>query len=757
MAKNISVTFKASNIGPHKNLDCSLNFSSLKVGVFANNGSGKTFLSRMFRLVENSEVEHTNKVLSLNKSTGDFSFQIDENKETGGTSEKLKIKISKDEKPQIENNTKYIYHVFNSDYVKENIEEMKFLPDGEIEGYILGKAKIDLSKEKAKLKILEKNISEKETAFINTFKKAKEELDILKISKNTHEYKFTDTNIYESSLNYTDDSSFDDLKTLNEVLSRMPNDLLDVEKFEITTDVTFLSDLTELLKTKHSKSSFAKEFKEKIDLKHDFVADGLTKLPKDRNDWKNCPFCEQELIEASKNLINNYTIFLNDEESKIKTEINEFITKLDKVSKGLITYSAKHTKISKAFENVKQYIPSEANVILEYFEDDNKIKDPISALKVLLEGKKIDIEKIIDVKEFENYVQLISSHIESTDKTVEDNNNLITSLNVKRKNTSSEKLNLNRRLCKALYQKLQVDLEKPINERKELDKQKKELDEDIKKKESQEKVSKKDEVIKSLEHYLNCFFGDKYTLDKENFCLKFDAHLMSNNATDILSDGEKSIVAFCFYLSDVHKVVSKETDYENLFFIIDDPVSSLDFHYVYSVSQVLRNLKDRLNVQRNRFLIFTHNLEFMSILIRNKIIGEHIILTNGRLIPLSRELVMPYEEHLRDVNMVSKGDKPPSHTTPNSVRHVLETINQFEKPNKDLKGYVKGQNILEGNEFVYSLIHDGSHGVIRKQKPYTNDMIKKGCEVVIGFVKQKFVGQIEQIEDNEKRNSNKMP
>ncbi len=688
MAKNISVTFKANSIGPHKNLDSSLKFSSLKIAVFANNGTGKTFLSRMFRLVENSEVEHINKVLSINKTAGDFSFQIDEKKETGDTSEKLQIKISKDEKPQIENNTKYIYHVFNSDYVKENIEEMKFLPDGEVEGYILGKAKIDLSKEKEKLKILEKDISEKGTVFKNTVEEAKKELDTLKVRKNTQEYKFTYTDIYRNSLDYTDASSFADLKTLNGVLSRMPDDLLDVVKLEITTDVTFLSDLAELLKTKYSKSSFAKEFKEKIDLKHDFVADGLTKLPKDRNDWENCPFCEQELLEASKNLIDNYIIFLNDEESKIKTKVTKFIANLDKVSKDLILDSAKHTNISKAFENVKQYIPSEAKIILEDFEDENNIKDSISALKALLETKKLDIEKIIDVKEFENNVQIISSYIKSTDKTAENNNSLITTLNEKRKNTSTEKLNLNRRLCKALYQKLQFDLRKSIDEIKELYKQKKELDDDIKKKESQEKVSKKDKVIESLEYYLNCFFGDKYTLDKENFCLKFHAHLMSDNATDILSDGEKSIVAFCFYLSDVHKVVSKETDYENLFFIIDDPISSLDFHYVYSVSQVLRNLKDQLKILRNRFLIFTHNLEFMSILIRNKIIEEHIILTNGELIPLSRELVMPYEEHLRDVNMVSKGGKPPSHTTPNSVRHVLETINRFEAPNKGLKDYV---------------------------------------------------------------------
>ena len=96
----------------------------------------------------------------------------------------------------------------------------------------------------------------------------------------------------------------------------------------------------------------------------------------------------------------------------------------------------------------------------------------------MLEIKKADIEKVIDLAEYENKIQVISNYVESIGKTFAKNNILISGLNAKKKNTSAEKLSLNRRLCKALYQKLQIDLKDSIDEIKALYKQKKELDKD---------------------------------------------------------------------------------------------------------------------------------------------------------------------------------------------------------------------------------------------------------------------------------------
>ena len=94
-------------------------------------------------------------------------------------------------------------------------------------------------------------------------------------------------------------------------------------------------------------------------------------------------------------------------------------------------------------------------------------------------------------------------------------------------------------------------------------------------------------------------------------------------------------------MAETHKKVEKEADYQKLFFVIDDPISSLDFHYVYSVAQIIKRLNDdsRFPIgQRLRFLILTHNIEFMSILIRNKIIDGRFILEKSNILICSTGL-----------------------------------------------------------------------------------------------------------------------
>ena len=53
------------------------------------------------------------------------------------------------------------------------------------------------------------------------------------------------------------------------------------------------------------------------------------------------------------------------------------------------------------------------------------------------------------------------------------------------------------------------------------------------------------------------------------------------------------------------------------------------------------------------FLVLTHNIEFMSILIRNKIVDGRFILEKSNIKVLQKELIMPYEEHLRDVYYIT--------------------------------------------------------------------------------------------------------
>ena len=94
---------------------------------------------------------------------------------------------------------------------------------------------------------------------------------------------------------------------------------------------------------------------------------------------------------------------------------------------------------------------------------------------------------------------------------------------------------------------------------------------------------------------MNYFFSDKYTLDEETFRLVFYKNtLEKDQAKDVLSEGEKNIIAFAYYIGDTHLKVESEDDYGKLFFIIDDPISSMDFTHVYTLCGVIRDISKSL-------------------------------------------------------------------------------------------------------------------------------------------------------------------
>jgi len=265
-------------------------------------------------------------------------------------------------------------------------------------------------------------------------------------------------------------------------------------------------------------------------------------------------------------------------------------------------------------------------------------------------------------------------------------------------------------------------------------------------KEEVARVSKRNKVYETLTFFLNRFFADKYSLDKETFQINFLGNNIGNKASSILSDGEKSIVAFCVYLASTHLLIEREYDYNRLFFVIDDPISSMDFHYVYAVAQALRDIKKCYGItSHERFWVFTHNMEFLSIITRNHIINKVYILKPGILEPMNHQLLMPYENHLSDIIKIANGFELPSHTTANSIRHVLETVNRFENPDKSIENYIEKNSILSQDSCIFTLCQDLSHGGFRIQKPFTSEMLITACQTVVKFMKLKYEGQINAI------------
>jgi hypothetical protein len=741
MAKNISLEITTSNLGPHESLKTKLQSGSIEMGIYANNGSGKTFLSRAFRLSINNSLEpnDSNKLLTLGKSEGNFKLKILDSRKPG-VNKTLEFQIKKDTTPIVKNDTGYLFRVFNEDYIKENLEGLKYRPNSEIEGYIVGKEKIDLSKEKGQLEKFKKNQIDLNNKLKNQLAASIEELDNLSIRKNTFEYQEINLeNLINSRFSVKETDSFQELLTKHNQLKAIPDNIMDLKNVAVIRNTNTLFNLENFLTDSFSKSRIAEEFKLKVKLKQSFVETGVEFVNKDNT---KCPFCEQKLEDSALNLIDKYVEYLKESEALQIKKADDLFSQLISDRKEYRHNYKETLKLNVAYSQYLGYIPSIEKNQLNHFKDIKELDLDYKILKDALEEKKQDISKSLNSDEIIKAIQNIKNWKINTNNSIELNDVLIAIFNSKKNNINKERLGLNRRLCNAKFNEIRGKEKPQILNISELEVVISKLTTEITQKEQSEKISKKQKVVNTFKSLLTIFFGSKYSFDDETFCIKFRNQLLKSNAGDVLSTGEKSVIAFCFYIAESHTVVENEIDYEKLFFVIDDPISSQDFHFVYATSQIIRTLNKIFSTKYTRFIILTHNLEFMSIIIRNKIIKQKYFLSEGEIKKLGNELIMPYEEHLRDIYKVAKGKSNPTHTTPNSLRHILETINRFTSPNLDLIQFCEGINGYSENEFLFSLMHDGSHGGIRLQKAYTDIMIKSACEVVSNYIETNFGGQI---------------
>lgn len=112
-----------------------------------------------------------------------FSIQAD------NTTKDLRIDVHRGTAPTIQNNTGLLFHVFNNDYVEENIKQKNYTPDGQIEGYILGKVQIDLSEDKQREKELGIEVESDSKKIDEAIEEAKSDLHGEGITPQTNEFR----------------------------------------------------------------------------------------------------------------------------------------------------------------------------------------------------------------------------------------------------------------------------------------------------------------------------------------------------------------------------------------------------------------------------------------------------------------------------------------------------------------------------------------------------------------------------------------
>jgi hypothetical protein len=741
-SRKIELKLDVENIGPHSENN-SIHFSekmdSLKAMFYASNGIGKSFISRTFRLLSpEKKGAFADELLTLGKTSGSLNLSI-VNSDNPSDKKKLSVQVQSGSIPSMQNDTDYIFHVFNSEYVKENIEPNGYTPDGNIDGYIVSKIHIDLTKEKTQEKQLEKDIENKEKEIDKVIADAQKELHNNGIRTNINEYGLIDKERLRKPEDINCEKSFDEIVAQLKVLESLPDNLSDVPLLSFNIDISVLDEITSILNTSYPKSDWDEEFATKVKTKRDFVEKGL-ELSVDSG---TCPFCEQEYSENALGLIQKYRAFLNDKEAQVLRQIDGLSKKTTSIVTAIKEFAIKIQLSNAEIEKLKKYFPSISGTELQQRNVSDISLTCFSIIDDAIRRKTVDISVTnFDIK---TAIAECNRTIEDAKKRLAQNNDTINSINALKNNSSRERLSLRKNLCIAQYLRKRAQLEAAFKTVDEQNKNLKTLKESILLKEETARKSRKTEVFNTLDYFLNRFFSGKYTLDKNTFLIKFQ-NMTHEKASRVLSDGEKGIVAFCLYLASTHLLIEREDDYNRLFFIIDDPISSMDFHYVYAVAQSLRDIKECFGMSSHaRIFVFTHNLEFYSIVARNYTITNTYVMRPGKIERLKEQLLMPYENHLHDIVKIANGEETPTHTIGNSIRHVLETVSKFEFPEKNLGKYISENKDLSENSCVFNLCQDLSHGAVRKQPPFDEQVLIGACKVVVKFMRAKYEGQINAI------------
>lgn len=743
MAENtnpdIKVALRCINYAPFSNLTCEIPLKSLKFCIYADNGAGKTFLSKAFQLTESKDAILSDDYISFGENSASVEFKI---KDGGNVIDNFNLSYNKGRNVDIKLPSKYIFHTFNQSYVEENLRSRQYDKEGKIEGYILGKTNIDISEEngeKNKLEATNIELMAKLTKEINLYK---EKLNSIPNIRRLNEYSILSVeSIIESIMTPVEVAKdFDDYMSDYDKIKSIPEAItsIQVPKIFELDDLSF-NDINTTLKQKFSISSFAEKFKEKMQQKGVFIEEGL----RIKGDHHLCPFCEQD-ISAKKELIDQYVAYFNNEEARTIKVLKNYITKIQNLKLRLNSkqQDCNHSELTFR-EYTTKYISTIDQDALIKISYSNACAN-IDRLVQIIESK---ISNISALQIADKELNGIEQEILKNNDYIKNNEHHISQINKILLDSSATNRDIRRNLCRSLSNDIKKAIRANVLTIQENTQRIEELAKSIQNKQMASKTKKRDKVADVISKILDECFRGKYSFNKETFLLKIKNNdLKKGQANVVLSDGEKSVVAFAYYLGDVFLKINDEADYDRLFFVIDDPISSMDFNYIYVISSIIRRLREYIPIsssKKERLMIFTHNMEFLRILSVNQIVSSSYRIKNNTIVKFAGNFSIPYIVHLKDIYAISEGKELPNHTTANSVRHILETLNRFEDPDKDASVEKYIRHYFPDDQYLYTLMQDLSHGAWRSEQPsvFEDDYIEI-CKKVVQHIKNKYPEQI---------------
>ncbi|RVZ67362.1 AAA family ATPase [Helicobacter pylori] len=596
--------------------------------IFGNNGCGKTSLTRAFELLipKNKHIEKY-RTISADKSPSiefeceDGSYKIEPNSDIRVPPFKVEI--------------------YNSDFLHNNAPlnsefGLKKLDDGTIilEGSVLGEETKEINQlkdfrekvEKRQKKIKDENDTENTLSAKqeSEIKKYDKEIERIRQKMTSNAIKITPdeigiNNFYKVSkdkFKYQEDVLTDlekDFNKLNEAMKKFDG----LKEMELPKDYQTIKDKLEFLFSfdiDKEAGEVSKKIKEHISkVGREFIEKGI-ELQKEMPD-NACPFCTQKIPHE---IIQEYTSYFN----KSVEKFNQCSLEMSGTLKNILDqWNIK--EILQSFEKFEPFMKK------DFSKNKESLEKALEQIKVLLEELQKEVDKKEGAKNKEEFQKTDKELLEIQKDIQKHVNETRKILNEKKK--QKEKLEkLKTELKEARIKKVKHDsydwqkskreaerklsvlnrgherlnrlLEKINNKLKELNDQKR-------------------PDIEAINSYLKALNLPKYSLDKDyRIVLNSDA-LENSKAEMILSDGEKTTLAFAYFLARL-KLFYKKEDLKSLVVIIDDPISSLDEQRIYNTSDIVAKINQELagealkdKYYEAQVFVLTHNHTFMARLI----------------------------------------------------------------------------------------------------------------------------------------------
>ncbi|MFP6284052.1 AAA family ATPase [Helicobacter pylori] len=595
--------------------------------IFGNNGCGKTSLTRAFELLISKD-RHIEKyrTISADKSPSiefeckDESYTIEPNSNIGAPSFKVEIYNS----DFLHNNTP-----FNSEF------GLKKLDDGTIilEGSVLGEETKEINQlkdcrgkvEKRQKKIKDENDSENTLSAKqeSEIKKYDKEIEKIRKKMTSNTIKITPDEIgindfckvSKDKFKYQEDALTDlekDFNKLNEAMKKFDG----LKEMELPKDYQTIKDKLEFLfsfNIDKEAGQVSEKIKEHIsNVGREFIEKGI-KLQKEMPD-NACPFCTQKIPNE---IIQEYTSYFN----KSVETFNQRSLEMSGTLKNILDqWNIK--EILQSFEKFEPFMKK------DFSKNKESLENALEQIKVLLEKLQKEVDKKEGAKNEEKFQKIDKELLEiqeNIQKHVDKTRNILNQKKEQEEKLKEWKTKLKEaRIKKAKHdsydwQKSKEEAERKLsvlNRRHErLNRLLEKIDNKLKELNDQKRPD-----IKIINNYLKALNLPKYSLDKDyRIVLNSDA-LENSEAEMILSGGEKTTLAFAYFLVRL-KLFYKKEDLKDLVVVIDDPISSLDEQRIYNTSDIVAKINQELagealkDEDKAQVFVLTHNHTFMARLI----------------------------------------------------------------------------------------------------------------------------------------------